>query len=699
MTRRSFRATVDAPRPLSAIGLVGVASATLAMTGQILGPAVVLQAAALLAAVALRERPLAWQRGPVWPNVGLAAVVLASLGLFARGSPALIVLAHFAFLTQGLQLLDARPRRSEFLLVALALFQVVLASNLTDSLLFLPLLAIFLPTAVWTLLVHTLRTEALEAGDAEGAVRAIGPGLLRTTLFASSVSLLVALGLFLVLPRLQAGFVRSSFLGHGGPRAGFSDQVALGDLGRIRGDPRVVLRVTTLRGTPPAAGLGYWRGLAFDRFDGRTWSLSSSRRLPLPGDPELGLDVLPARGRAPIHASRVEQIVRESVTAGVIFASGDPVRIEGPLGRLERDSTGGLYAPAGAEGRVRYAIASDARPRDLDALRTDHVSLPGPDGARYLALPALGERVLALAQSAVAGSRTDLDRALALESYLRRTGRYTDVPPTLDPDDPVSPVERFLLGERAGHCEYFASAMVVMARSLGLPARLVNGFAGGRENPIGGFLELTGSDAHAWVELHFERAGWVAFDPTPPDLRLRGASALSLGERIEALRSALELWWFDHVVEFDRVDQLHALGALFRAWRSLHDSESPPLAAARPGADAGTLRGLGTALAFGVALALGGAAGFALLRRRDRARARVPGSYRAALRLLARRGLVRGATVPAREFAHAAADRLPRTGAEAFARLTEAYLVERFGGRAASDAETDLARLRDSLRA
>ena len=94
----------------------------------------------------------------------MAGITLATIAVALRGEPSTIALAHFAALTQGLQLLDARPRHTEFLLVALALFQVVLAANLTDSVFFTPLLVAFVGSAVWTLLVHTLRSEAIEAG-------------------------------------------------------------------------------------------------------------------------------------------------------------------------------------------------------------------------------------------------------------------------------------------------------------------------------------------------------------------------------------------------------------------------------------------------------------------------------------------------------------------------------------------------------
>ncbi|HKE10370.1 MAG TPA: hypothetical protein VKE73_02250, partial [Myxococcota bacterium] len=179
MTRRSFRMAVDSPRPLAALLLVIIASLTLTVTGQLSQWCVVVQCATLAAAVVLREHPMAWQRSPVVLNLLMAAISLVTGWVAFDTAASLIALAHFATLAQGLQLLDARPRRSEFLLVALALFQVILASNLTDSVLFPPLLIAFLPTAVWTLLVHTLRTEAHEAGDPAAATRLLTPGLLR----------------------------------------------------------------------------------------------------------------------------------------------------------------------------------------------------------------------------------------------------------------------------------------------------------------------------------------------------------------------------------------------------------------------------------------------------------------------------------------------------------------------------------------
>ena len=673
MTRRAFRSAVEGPRPLGALVMVAAACATLDITGQMRPWALAWQALAL--GLALRRSPLAIQRSRVLLNALLSGCVAVAAGLWLRGAPPIVALAHFATLAQGLQLLDARPRKSEFLLVALALFQMILASNLTDSVLFPPLLVVFLLATVWTLLLHTLQVEALEAGDPLAASRVATPGLLRTTLLASTLSILLALVFFMVLPRMRPGVVRGGGLGLELAVSGFSEQIELGDLGRIRMDPRAVLRVETLAGTAPAEGDGYWRGLAFDRFDGRRWSVTSGDRRSLVGSPEFGLDLDPGQGPGEL----LQRIVREPVAAGVLFAHGHPRQLSGSIARVERDGNGGLYAPSQQEQRVSYTVATG---------QADRVEPAAP--ARYLQLPELAPWVRELAARIADGAASDAEKAARLERYLRENGRYSDTPPELDAVE--APVEAFLAQGLAGHCEYFASAMVVLARASGLPARLVNGFAGGRVNRIGGFVTLSRADAHAWVEVQLPERGWVRFDPTPPDLR-RADAAGGWRASADEVASALELWWFQRVVDFDRTDQARALRAAWLAWRRWNGG--PRAVPARPAAQEARRivdpRALAAAAAL-VAVLLGAA------RLRGRRRRRLPAAYARALRILARRGLVRGPALPARPFAALVAERLPAAGGP-FAALTEAYLAERFGGRAAGAGQAELRALRDSLRA
>jgi transglutaminase-like putative cysteine protease len=493
----------------------------------------------------------------------------------APGPASTVALAHFAATTQGLQLIDARPRKTEFLLVALALFQVVLAANLTDSVFFTPLLVAFVFAAVWTLVVHTLRSEALEAGQAREIPRAFTPGLARTAFAASAVAVLLAMLLFVALPRLQASVVRGPLIGGALAASGFSDRVELGALGRIRSDPSVVMRVETLEGRPPGSAAAYWRGLAFDTFDGRTWSITPPERTLVPGSAEGGVGL----GLDPDRYDLVQRIVREPVEAGVLFRIGDPRGIQGTIRRLERDASGGLYAASQADERIRYTVRSLRAQPDDDDLRDDRALPPRRGGERLLARAPLSPAVGELAARIVADAKSDAERARAIEHYLMKSGHYTDTPPD-PPKDGSSPLEGFLFRGLAGHCEYFASAMVVLAREVGLPARLVNGFAGGRTNEIGNFVVVAQKDAHAWVEIHFERAGWVRYDPTPADLRARAEPPLSFTERIGDFASALELWWFQRVVGFDRSDQIDVLKRAWLAWYGRSSETAAPEAAA-----------------------------------------------------------------------------------------------------------------------
>jgi hypothetical protein len=251
VSRRTFREAVGAPRPRAAFAMVALATATLAITRQVEPAALAAAGAAIALSAARRDRPHAWQRAPLLLNAGLLAVVAVAAADWLRGGLGVVALAHFSVLAGGLQLLDARPRRSEFLLVALALFQVILAANLTDSAFFPLFLVAFTVATVWTLLVHTLRAEALEAGEPEAARRALSGGLRRTVTAASLGAVLLALALFPLLPRLRAGALLAGGLGQALPVSGFSDEVALGDLGRIRLDPQVAVRVETLRGPRP----------------------------------------------------------------------------------------------------------------------------------------------------------------------------------------------------------------------------------------------------------------------------------------------------------------------------------------------------------------------------------------------------------------------------------------------------------------
>ncbi|MEM9173822.1 MAG: DUF3488 domain-containing protein, partial [Myxococcota bacterium] len=271
-----------------------MASASLWLTEQLPLWVVAIQLVTYGVSFATRENPPSFRTNPIWLNVFMFGITTITIRSALEGNPATISLAYFTSLAQGLQLLDARPRKSEFVLVALSLFQVILASNLTDSVFFPPLLVVFLVSVTWTLLVHTLAIEAAEAGDPAAGSRVITRDLRRTTVLATTASLVLAGILFVTLPRLKGNLMR----GGAGPSlalSGFSDRVSLGTVGQIRKDQSVVLRVqgATDDAPLPPPEQAYWRGLAFDAFDGRDWSISTEERVaarrPVPGVGRFGI--------------------------------------------------------------------------------------------------------------------------------------------------------------------------------------------------------------------------------------------------------------------------------------------------------------------------------------------------------------------------------------------------------------------------
>jgi hypothetical protein len=182
----------------------------------------------------------------------------------------------------------------------------------------------------------------------------------------------------------------------------------------------------------------------------------------------------------------------------------------------------------------------------------------------YLQLPKLDRRVRELAQSITAGAASDYDRAATIETYLRTRYGYTL---DLGATRPADPLAYFLFQRKEGHCEYFASSMAVMLRTLGIPSRIVNGFRTGEYNDVTGNYIVRARDAHSWVEAYIAGYAWVSFDPTPPDPRPSTGSM----HRILLYLDAAREFWREWVINYDfQHQQSLATTSLVRG-RSLGD--------------------------------------------------------------------------------------------------------------------------------
>jgi len=268
---------------------------------------------------------------------------------------------------------------------------------------------------------------------------------------------------------------------------------------------RVALRVWVDEPPPGEGGeQHYYRSRTYAIYNGQGWDREEVQSLALDaGEP--WSDKLPAGRRELLQT--VEVI---GAPGRVLYAAGEPLAPDRPYRALLRDGQD-LVALEPVRRAGEYTILSAVPAVSEDTLRAAGEAYPDWVLGRYLQLPPLPERVMELAQRLVAGAETPYDRAQALESYLRT------IPYTLEVEQPPAErdaVDYFLFDLRRGYCDYYATAMVVLARSVGLPARLAVGYASGHYNEEMGFYEVTERDAHSWVEVYFPRYGWIPFEPT-----------------------------------------------------------------------------------------------------------------------------------------------------------------------------------------
>lgn len=237
----------------------------------------------------------------------------------------------------------------------------------------------------------------------------------------------------------------------------------------------------------------------------------------------------------------------------MLFAAPRAVAIQGDLPFVRVDGEGSVQSRRHDFERIIYKAISDTTEPRVEDLRRDLRPYPVAY-YRYLQLPDnLDRRIGPLATTMIlnADASNRYDAAKAIESQLQRDYGYTLELKAGGPD----PLADFLFNVKAGHCEYFATAMVVLLRTHGIAARVVNGFLPGEYNEAAGAYTVRQSDAHSWVEVYFpETHSWVTFDPTPSAGRVEPVRT-GLAAQLQKYAEAFELLWFQYVVGYDKQEQ------------------------------------------------------------------------------------------------------------------------------------------------
>jgi len=458
---------------------------------------------------------------------------------------------HLVLFGLVIRLFSLQRARDHFMLAVLSFLMVLAAAVLTVDSVFLFTFAGFLLVAIITFVLMEMRhSVAEETGRAQepkdsAPYRRMASGLLAT---APTLMVMILAGgsmIFFLLPRVSSRYL-SNYASGSDLSTGFTNRVQLGRIGQIQQSSAVVMHVQIENDLEGAYDLK-WRGVALSQFDGRVWSnpfTQSDLRLSANGSYRLASE--PATSGVPVHKVRY-RVLLEPMGPNVFFLAEKPVALICNFSHLTTDAGGAVYNLDGDHPVYRYEAESQLTEPDASELRLTPNTVPG-SLAHYLALPRLDIRISKLADEITAGAPNNYDKAMALERYLRTHFGYTlDLSRTV----PRDPLAYFLFERKKGHCEYFASSMAVMLRSLGIPSRIVTGFRGGEFNDLTGQYVVRASNAHSWVEAYFPTYGWVTFDPTPGgDLETRmGWSRLSL--YIDAAAS----FWREWVINYDVTHQ------------------------------------------------------------------------------------------------------------------------------------------------
>ncbi len=333
---------------------------------------------------------------------------------------------------------------------------------------------------------------------------------------------------------------------------GFSETLNLGETGTLGENPFVVMRVRPLLNEDVPFAIHQKlkglliRGCSFVRYSKGSWNRKGYFARPIDlrqSGGQIGFPRSPGDTRATIQL----EIILENTDPPLVFVPDQAVSVDLdiPLVFLENDGT--IRLPHRALGIEAYRTELLLGSRDLSTWATSGEVYSQRFLAPFLDPGDASLRIEELAQEVASGCITDIEKIWAVENHLQRECRYSLESP---PDVVRDPIAHFLFTTNEGTCEHFSSAMVLMLRFLGIPARPVNGYLMGEWNSVGQFFTIRQGDAHSWVEVFQPGHGWVAFDPTPastvptPAWKQVGIFR-EIWERFEGL-------WFSLVYRFDK---------------------------------------------------------------------------------------------------------------------------------------------------
>ena len=565
-------------------------------------------------------------------SVGFAGLRALDRGLNVN------VFAEFIILVVGVKMLDRRRPRDSAQIIILCVFLVIAAVLTSNALPLGVILLWFLPLLAATAVVYQPVALAYRVAQKDALPYTLAPadrrGVRRVAGLSTCAAMVVSIGVFLVMPRglgsQQFGSWGSASIGQ--QVTGFTDEVQLGTGGLISQSPTPVLdlRVFGADGTPRMGSgqVHYLRGAVLDEYENGRWRATPSDVDAETGERRASATIL-ATGRTLAVGSnprdwdtRAEITIRNHGGGGDhIFTIWAPVMIVSDQpARMSAQTDTATVVRGGPAGKFTYEVRSRTNTNSSSTgdHRRGNAEFPSEVVANLAA--ELLDPLDVDPDSAERPIDQDRRAALRFMTYLR-SGEFRYTLETLAAPYGEDPVEWFLTENKEGHCEYFASALAALCRSVGINARVVTGYVATDYNETTGHYLVRESNAHAWTEVEVTPGVWEQMDPTPQsEFRRIHQPPDSLRRQISRVFETIEYTWITAVVGYSDRTRRSLFGGSF----DLPERFSPGRVAdrVRDGGSSLIQRGLrNAAIAGGVAFAFG--IGVVALRR-SRWRPRLP---------------------------------------------------------------------------
>lgn len=469
---------------------------------------------------------------------------------------------HFLIMLLVNKLSNLDQRRDFLHLYAISLITLLASAALTTQWWYAPFFFAYLVAGVWTLLLYHLMKEKEESADghrtgSEPLRPPLPPAQITRRFFWTTNAMAagafgLTLLLFFSIPRIGVGLFQNN-REESLRTTGFTEQVELGVIGPVKQDPSIVMRVELPEGDDEFRRTSlYLRGVAYDQYSGTSWSNSLPHGRPLTELPQ-GVFTLRTPGAKPPTAStrRLRQdILLEPLDTAVLFGAPLPISIKGNFLSVQSDLMGSLHLPFPSHARIHYTVYSV--PPSLVPQESTSAAFLYPEFIlrHYLQIPVVSPQIVDLARRVTQPAISLAQAVNLIRTHLLTNYRYSLEVPSLQS---AHPLEDFLLTRKTGYCEHYATAMVVLLRTVGIPARLVTGFLATEWNAFGNYYTVRQRDAHAWVEVYFPQSGWITMDPTPP---VPEATTPTWWQSAGSVMDSARLKWDRFFVHYNANDQL-----------------------------------------------------------------------------------------------------------------------------------------------